>query len=62
MKIVWDEIKRQGNLAKHGMDFSALDPDILAAALVVPSHREGRFVAIGEFKRETIVAVVFRPL
>jgi len=44
------------------MDFSALDPDFFAAALVVPSHREGRFVAIGEFKRETIVAVVFRPL
>lgn len=59
--IVWDEINRQTNLAKHGMDFADLDLDFSAGAIVVPSQ-EGRFVAVGEFKGDEIIAVVFRPM
>ena len=61
MKIVWDEIKRKTNLLKHGLDFADLDPDFFAEALVVRS-REGRFVAVGEFKGQFVTAVVFRRL
>lgn len=61
MKITWDETKRASNLAKHGLDFADLDLDFFAASLVVPS-RDDRFVAIGELRGETIIAVVFRPL
>jgi len=34
MLIVWDEIKRQSNLAKHGLDFAALDLDFLLPLLL----------------------------
>ena len=61
MMIVWDEIKRQSNLAKHGMDFADLDPDFFADAIFIRS-RVGRFVAVGEFQGVLIGAVVFRPL
>ena len=61
MRIVWDESKRLTNLAKHGLDFADLDPDLFADAVFIRS-REGRFVAVGEFKGEVIAAVVFRPL
>ena len=61
VEIVWDEIKRRTNLAKHGMDFADLDPDFFAEALLIRS-REGRFIAVGEFKGVLIVTVVFRPL
>lgn len=61
MLITWDETKRLTNLAKHGLDFVDLDVEFFAGSLVVPSY-EGRFVAIGEFRGDVIVAVVFRPL
>ncbi len=61
MLITWDESKRISNLAKHGMDFADLGIGFFADALVVPSY-EGRFVAIGEFRGETIIAAAFRPL
>jgi uncharacterized protein len=60
MKIVWDEIKRQTNLAKHGMNFADLDPGFFAGAIVATSI-EGRFVAVGALKGD-VVAVVFRPM
>ncbi len=59
--IVWDELERQNNLAKHGMDFAALDPEFFASAVIAPSY-EDRFVAVGEFKGETVIVVVFRPM
>lgn len=58
--IFWDELKRIINLGKHGLDFADLTDDFFAGAVIVPSY-EGRFVAIGEFRGETIIAVVFRP-
>jgi uncharacterized protein len=61
MIIVWDEIKRTANLARHRMDFADLDEAFFDRATIAPSV-EGRLVAVGEFKGATIVAVAFRPL
>ena len=61
MKIVWDEPKRQQNLAKHGMDFAALTVEFFEASMVLPA-KEGRLVAIGELDGQIVIAVVFRPL
>ena len=61
MKIVWDEPKRQTNLAKHGMDFADLTLEFFLSAHV-DAAKEGRFVAVGELNGQAIVAVVFRPL
>jgi uncharacterized protein len=58
--IFWDEVKRETNLARHGLDFADLDPEFFLGASVAPSY-EGRFVALGEFNN-TIIAVVFLPL
>jgi uncharacterized DUF497 family protein len=62
MKIVWDEPKRLANLAKHDLDFADLDPDFFAAAMVSPTKRGNRFVAVGEYDAGIIVTVVFKPL
>lgn len=61
MRIVWDESKRLTNLAKHGLDFADLDPDLFADAVFIRS-RQGRLVAVGMFKGVVIAAVVFRRL
>ncbi|MBB4568205.1 BrnT family toxin [Rhizobium leucaenae] len=50
MKIIWDELKRETNLAKHGLDF--------AGSIVVPAN-EGRSMAVGG---RDVAAVVFKPL
>jgi uncharacterized DUF497 family protein len=61
MKIVWDEPKRETNIAKHGLDFADLSFEFFLSSTVVPS-KEGRHVAIGEFNGMIIIAVVFKPL
>lgn len=61
MKIVWDEPKRQTNLAKHGMDFADLTLEFFLSAHV-DAAKEGRFVAVGELNGQAVVAVVFKPL
>ena len=61
MKIVWDEAKRQRNLAKHGMDFADLSLEFFLSANVGPA-RNGRYLAIGELDGRIVVTVVFRPL
>jgi uncharacterized DUF497 family protein len=49
-------------LAKHGLDFSDLDPNFFVNARVAPSI-DGRFVAVGELQSQMmIVTVVFKPL
>ncbi len=58
--IVWDEPKRQSNLAKHGLDFADLDEAFFLAAKVVPA-KNGRHMAIGRLADGT-VAVVFALL
>lgn len=61
MNIVWDEPKRQANIAKHGMDFASLTVEFFEASTVYPA-KEGRLTAIGEHNGQTIIAVVFKPL
>lgn len=61
MQIVWDEPKRQRNLAKHGLDFAVLDLEFFLSAKLVPA-KEGRALAIGELHGEIVVAVVFARL
>ena len=61
MKIVWDEPKRQANLAKHGLDFADLSLEFFLSAHVEPA-KEGRSLAIGKLGGEVVVAVIYRPL
>ncbi|MDH4991014.1 BrnT family toxin [Aquamicrobium lusatiense] len=61
MKIVWDEPKRQQNLAKHCIDFALLTVEFFEGSMVYPA-KEGRFLAIGKLGGQIIVAVVFKPL
>lgn len=61
MKIVWDEVKRQSNLTKHGLDFASLTVEFFEAARV-ETARHDRFLAIGEVDGGAVVAIVFRPL
>ena len=60
MKIVWDEPKRIGNLAKHGLDFAMLDDNFFAEATIVPA-KQRRWLAIGQLADGSI-AVVFATL
>jgi uncharacterized DUF497 family protein len=65
MKIVWDEPKRQANLATHGFDLA--DAELLDwdDAVVIPGHaaKDGRarFRAIGQLGDE-LVTVIFSLL
>jgi len=61
MRIVWDEVKRQANLRKHGFDFAALSVDWFSAAHI-EAAKGGRWLAIGRIGGIAIIAVVFRPL
>lgn len=61
MKIVWDEPKRETNLAKHGMDFADLTLEFFRDAKVGPAKAD-RFVAVGELDGRMVIAVIFRPL
>ena len=61
MKIVWDEQKRQTNIAKHGLDFATLSFDFFLSASVAAAKQD-RFLAIGELNGAIVVAVVFKPL
>jgi len=61
MKIVWDEPKRQQNIAKHSMDFADLTIEFFEASIIYPA-KEDRFVAVGELNGQIIIAVVFKPL
>ena len=58
--IVWDEPKRQANLARHGLDFADLDEWFFLDAVTVPA-KENRYMAIGRMNDVTI-AVVFAVL
>lgn len=60
MRIIWDETKRQANLAKHGLDFADLTTDFFVEAIIRPA-KLGRLAAFGRFADGTI-AVVFATL
>lgn len=61
MEITWDEPKRLLNAQKHGLDFAELDVDFFVTAHVEPA-KAGRSFAIGAFRGEFVIAVVFRAL
>ncbi len=61
MAIVWDEMKRETNLAKHGLDFADLTTEFFDEAVVFPSY-DNRFVAIGRWSGVFVIAVVFLEL
>lgn len=65
MKIVWDEPKRQTNLATHGLDLADAESFDWDTALVVPGHAgesgRPRFRAIGWLGND-LVTLVFSPL
>lgn len=61
MKIVWDEPKRQHNLAKHGFDFAAITIEFFEAARIEVAKQD-RYLALGELDGIAVIAVVFCPL
>lgn len=61
MKIVWDEPKRLANIAKHRLDFAALDLDYFLRSVILPGH-SGRMRAIGLYDGVLVTAVIFVPL
>jgi hypothetical protein len=60
MEIVWDEPKRLANLDKHGLDFADIDETFFDNALVIPSRKSKRWVAIGVSIRGVVVVVFAR--
>lgn len=56
MIILWDEPKRQANLAKHGMDFADLDAEFFVTATIVPA-KNGRYAAIGRLADGTVTTI-----
>ncbi|MEZ5781832.1 MAG: BrnT family toxin [Rhizobiaceae bacterium] len=56
MKIVWDEPKREANIAKHGLDFADVVLFGWETALITTSH-SNRFKAIGRFEDGTAVVI-----
>jgi uncharacterized DUF497 family protein len=65
MKIVWDEPKRQTNLATHGLDLADAEFLDWETAIVVRGHTGAggrpRFRAIGRLRND-LVTLVFSPL
>jgi len=57
--IVWDEPKREANLAKHGIDFADIDEAFFAEALIGEA-KNGRYFAIGELNG--VIVVIFAKL
>lgn len=60
MKIVWDEPKREKNLATHGLDFASLSVEFFAEAIVIPA-KLGRRMAIGILDNG-VIATIFLTL
>lgn len=56
MNIVWDEIKRQANIDKHGLDFARLDASFFLNAIIRPVKR-GRHSAMGRLEDGTITVI-----
>jgi uncharacterized DUF497 family protein len=65
MRIVWDEPKRQSNLATHGFDLADAESFEWDDALIVPGHsgrdERQRYKAIG-WLGENFVTIVFSRL
>ncbi len=61
MEIVWDERKRQQNLAKHGLDFADLSLEFFAAG-VTGHAKHGRLKVVGVLSGRLVIAVIFKSL
>ena len=65
MKIIWDEPKRQANIATHGLDLADAELFDWETAIVVRGHSgvggRRRFRAIGRLGND-LVTLVFSPL
>ncbi len=61
MNIIWDETKRETNIAKHGMDFADLSLEFFRDAKIGTAKGD-RFMAIGNLNGQIVAAVIFRPL
>jgi uncharacterized DUF497 family protein len=61
MNVVWDEPKRELNIAKHGFDFAEFEPEFFEEAAVILPARGDRLMAIDWFDGVP-VTVVFRRL
>lgn len=55
--IVWDELKRQITLARHGLGFADLDEGFFLDAVTVPA-KENRHMAVGRLNDGTIAVVL----
>lgn len=65
MEFEWDEVKRQANLVKHGLDFADVAAIDWTSVKLVPDRRvdygEDRFRAFARIEGELhSMAVVFR--
>jgi uncharacterized DUF497 family protein len=61
VKFVWDEGKRESNLAKHGLDFAHVEKSFDFATAIITTARTPRRKAIGRLGR-IIVVLIFAPL
>lgn len=59
MKIVWDEPKRQANLAKHGIDFADIGPEFFETAYIGRA-KHGRMFALG--RGGPVIVVIFAAM
>lgn len=59
MNIVWDEIKRQANIEKHGLDFARLNQGFFLDAIIRPV-KLGRYSAMGRLDDGTITVIFLR--
>ena len=61
MRFEWDEVKRQNNLAKHGVDFADLEPLFDGDTVTVVDDRfdygEDRFITLGLVNGIVLVVV-----
>lgn len=65
MELIWDEEKRESNLAKHGLDFADAATVFGGAVFVFEdkrgSYAEQRFVALGMLSDIVVVIVFAEP-
>jgi uncharacterized DUF497 family protein len=60
IEIVWDDPKRQANLAKHGLDFASVPFELFLTARIATA-KAGRYQALGLLAGRPVV-VIFKRL
>jgi uncharacterized DUF497 family protein len=59
--IVWDELKRLANLAKHGLNFADIEAGFDWESAEIETSRQRRLKAVGTLNNEAVV-VIFAAL